>query len=103
MSFIQRARRLNDLDFQDRHPLVGFFTNGELTEFRINTMLPLLIVFFVARAILDPSWVFLVFAIGTTTLLYRNYRRYRQRLSFAIAERDRPPGAEPRHPDAPSA
>ncbi len=89
MTFIQKVRRLNDLEFQDRHPIIGFFSNDELTEFRINTMLPLLIAFFIGRAIADSSWVFLVFSIGTTVLMYRNYRRYKQRLFVAIAERDR--------------
>jgi hypothetical protein len=89
VTFIQKVRRLNDLEFQDRHPIIGFFSNDELTEFRINTMLPLLIAFFVGRAIADSSWMFLVLAIGTTVLMYRNYRRYKERLNAAIVERDR--------------
>jgi hypothetical protein len=89
VTFIKKVRRLNDLEFQDRHPIIGFFSNDELTEFRINTMLPLLIAFFVGRAIADSSWMFLVLAIGTTVLMYRNYRRYKERLNAAIVERDR--------------
>lgn len=102
MRFLKWLRQAEELDFQIRHPIVGFFTDMKYTESRINDGLPMLIVFFVGGAVVFTSWFLLFLAVATVALMRSNYRRYKQRLFYAIDERDRPPGSEPRHPDAPS-
>jgi len=100
--FLKWLRQAEELDFQIRHPIVGFFTDMKYTESRINDGLPMLIVFFVGGAVVFTSWFLLFLAVATVVLMRSNYRRYKQRLFYAIDERDRSPGSEPRHPDAPS-
>ena len=90
----------NDVDELDRHPLRYFFSEDRMTESRMNVVL----------AFFPFAMIYSAFTVGYTIpwliaaalcwlLLWRNWRRYRERVFFAIAERDRP-AQPPTHPDA---
>ena len=94
-----RGRRSDPLDYAERHPLLGFMLDAnDLTDTKANVMLafgPVLVV----SGLATTTWPAVVIGALMTAWLPRNYRRYKQRLFHALADRDRPPGSEPLHPD----
>ena len=94
------TRSRNSLDELERRPLVGFFSRERFTDGRVNLGIVGLIIAIVVAAFLGEIHpAALVGAVALAVLLRRNWRRYRQRVFFALAERDRPPGGAPTHPD----
>jgi hypothetical protein len=92
--------RSKELDWCERHPFRGFLSAYWVTDGKFNVWLGVAGTAFIGWGISDGHWEPAAIGLFMLAWLPRNYRRYRQRLFYALAERDRPPGSEPVHPDA---
>ena len=90
----------HDLDLLQRQPLRYFFSESRQTDGVVNSLLAMLGVSAVVWPMIGRLPVFFL-AVGLLILwqLVRNYRRYRERVYFAIAERDCARIEPPLHPD----
>lgn len=89
------------LDDKARHPGWHFFGEDRLTDGRVNTFLAIGIVLVGIAAVGLAHWAWAIVGGLMLFQLWRNWRRYRQRLFFALAERDRERDGvvPPTHPD----
>jgi hypothetical protein len=90
------------LDDKARHPGWHFFGEDRLTDGRVNTFLAIGVLLIGLAAVGLVHWVWACIGALMLFQLWRNWRRYRQRLFFALAERDRERDGiiPPTHPDA---
>jgi hypothetical protein len=89
-----------DLDVLERHPIRHFFHESRQTEGAVNTLLSAWgAMAVVAAAAGALPWFFVVVGLLLLWQVVRNYRRYVERVHFAIAERDRAGIEPPTHPD----
>ena len=94
------AQRLVPLDVVERRRVWAFFTDHKYTEGIVNEILVFLGPFLIVMGALTAiHWISIIPGVAMVALLWRNWRRYNERVFFALAERDRPPGSEPVHPD----
>jgi hypothetical protein len=89
-----------ELELLERHPLRYFFHEMRQTDGVVNSMLTLLGVGAIVWPVMGRlPWLFVVVGVLLLWQVVRNYRRYVERVHFAIAERDRAGIEPPTHPD----
>ncbi|MFN3257362.1 MAG: hypothetical protein ACE37B_16895 [Ilumatobacter sp.] len=90
MGILRDGREMDDLGFQARHPIGGFFAASRYTDFRFNWLLVLIGPVLMVVASLAGAWGWAGFAAVMTVFLVWKFRRYRQRVTAEAAARGRP-------------
>jgi len=78
---------MDDLDFPSEHPIGGFFASSPYTDFKMNALLVVVGPLWMVLSLFAGRWGWAGFGVLMTLLLLWNYRRYRQRVVAAVAER----------------
>lgn len=73
----------------ERHPVIGFFLDDRLTDWRINGGLTVLAPLVLLGGIVEGPPVVIGVALVMLLILWRNWVRFRMRLADELAERDR--------------